>query len=275
MHRDAAVTLPAIRSSIAVPRRVPMSLATACSQAIITRASRSMLCLIGGPYVIAGSRRYVVPEGSKRVLVFVALHGGRVDRRYLAGALWPDGDDIRASGNLRSALWRLRCAGIEILEADKYVVWLRPDLLVDIRSLSEWAGRVIDGTATGDDLHIMQWDPEAADLLPGWYDDWVIFERERLRQRLLHALECLSVRLAALGRYAEAVEAALDAVELDPLRESAQRVLMEAHLAEGNVGEAKRTFAAYDARVRLELGVTAGQGLAALLNRHLRLASHS
>ncbi|MGW2995279.1 bifunctional ornithine acetyltransferase/N-acetylglutamate synthase, partial [Streptomyces sp. NPDC001193] len=30
---------------------------------------------------------------------------------------------------------------------------------------------------------------DALDLLPGWYDDWVLLEQERVRQRLLHALE--------------------------------------------------------------------------------------
>jgi DNA-binding SARP family transcriptional activator len=226
-----------------------------------------MLCLVGGPYVVVGGQRLIVPEGSKRVVAFVALHGGRADRRHLAGTLWPDGDERRAAGNLRSALWRLRCSGIDILETDKTAVRLRPGALVDIRSLSEWAGRVIDGTATDADLRIMQWDPEAADLLPGWYDDWLIFERERIRQRLLHALERLSGRLAALGRHAEAVEAALDAVDLDPLRESAHRALIEAHLAEGNMGEARRVFLSYSSRVEQELGVPAGPALSALVSR--------
>ena len=43
------------------------------------------LCLLGGPYLLRSGRRIAVPEGSKRVLVFVALHGGVVDRRHIAG----------------------------------------------------------------------------------------------------------------------------------------------------------------------------------------------
>src|SRR5690242_21218853 len=50
---------------------------------------------------------------------------------------------------------------------------------------------------------------DAIDLLPGWYDDWVLMERERVRQRLLHALEALSGQLAQVGRCAEAVDAAM------------------------------------------------------------------
>jgi len=78
------------------------------------------------------------------------------------------------------------------------------------------------------------WDLDDLELLPGWYDDWVIVGRERLRQRLLHAVETLSRELVRGGRCAQAVEAALVVVNAEPFRESAHRVLIEAHLAEGN-----------------------------------------
>lgn len=102
-------------------------------------------------------------------------------------------------------------------------------------------------------------------LLPGWYDDWVIFERERIRQRLLHALEALSRRLIEVGRCAEALDAAISAVGVDPLRESANRILIEAHLAEGNVVEACRTYKRYRDTVRCELGVEPSQQLTDLM----------
>jgi DNA-binding SARP family transcriptional activator len=231
---------------------------------------RAMLCLLGGPYVLRSGRRFNVPEGSKRLLAFVALHGGRVDRRRAAGTLWPYGADDRAAGNLRSALWRLRGAGIEVLEADKTVLSLSDGTVTDVHQLCAWAARVIDGSMTDADLRVLHWDPEAADILPGWYDDWVICERERIRQRLLHGLEALSRRLVAQGRTADAVEAAMDAVRFEPLRESAQHVLIEAHLAEGNYVEALRTYRTYARLVRDELGVRPGGALAAALVRPSR-----
>jgi DNA-binding SARP family transcriptional activator len=103
------------------------------------------------------------------------------------------------------------------------------------------------------------------DLLPGWYDDWVIFERERIRQRLLHALEALSQLLVAAGRCGDAVEAAISAVSVDPLRESANRALIEAHLAEGNLVEARRAYERYREVIRRELGVEPGERLARLV----------
>jgi DNA-binding SARP family transcriptional activator len=226
---------------------------------------RPELCLLGGPYVLQGSRRIPVPEGSKRLLVFIALHQGRVDRRHAAGTLWPTGDDERAAGNLRSSLWRLKGAGIEIVRADKCALWLDPQAQFDLRDIDSWAGRIIDGEAQPEDLRMPRWSADAMELLPGWYDDWVIFERERLRQRLLHALEALSRMLAQGRRYAQAIEVALEAVRVEPLRESAHRTLLEAHLAEGNLVEARRIHCDYWDLVRRELGVEPDPALAELV----------
>jgi DNA-binding SARP family transcriptional activator len=142
---------------------------------------------------------------------------------------------------------------------------LRPGTVVDVSILCEWAARLVDGSATQADLSAVNWRNDIMDLLPGWYDDWVIFERERIRQRLLHALEVLSRRLAAAGRCAEAVEAAISAVSADPLRESANKVLIEAHLAEGNLVEGRRAYQRYRDTVRRELGVEPGKELASLV----------
>jgi DNA-binding SARP family transcriptional activator len=225
--------------------------------------------LLGGPYVILNGDRMEIPDGSKRLLVFVALGTGRVDRRYAAGSLWPFGNDERAAGNLRSALWRLKSAGIDLLESDKYSLVLRPGTVVDVRILCEWAARLVDGSATEGDLSAVNWRNDVMHLLPGWYDDWVILERERIRQRLLHALEVLSRRLAEAGRCAEAVEAAIFAVSADPLRETANKVLIEAHLAEGNLVEGRRAYQRYRDTVRRELGVEPGKELASLVGLDL------
>jgi DNA-binding SARP family transcriptional activator len=249
---------------------------------LLTREAPEMplvLHLFGGPFVTCGRRRIEVPEGSKRLLVFVALHRRRIERRYAAGALWPQGDDIRAAGNLRSALWRLNGAGVPVLSADKHALALRSDVLVDVHIVSAWAARLIGGSASRDDLGIMPWGVDALDLLPGWYDDWALLERERMRQRLLHALEALSRTLVQMQRCAEAVEAAMIAVSADPLRESAQRALIEAHLAEGNWVEGRRSFEAYCDVLSRELGTEPGLELASMVRvptqRHLPTGSRA
>jgi DNA-binding SARP family transcriptional activator len=108
--------------------------------------------------------------------------------------------------------------------------------------------------------------PDAAcHLLPGWYDEWAVLERERIRQRVLHALEALSAALSEQGRHAEAVDAALRAVLEEPLRESGQRALLRAYLAQGNLAEAQRAYVRFAQLVRSELGVEPSRQITALM----------
>src|SRR3712207_7767400 len=71
-----------------------------------------------------------------------------------------------------------------------------------------------------------------SEILPDWYDDWLLMEREVHRQLRLHALESLAARLAQDARYGEAVDAALSAIAGEPLRESAHRTRSEEHTSE-------------------------------------------
>lgn len=231
---------------------------------------RTTVCLLGGPYLLVRAQARQVPECAGRVLAYVVLHGGRVPRRRLAGLLWPDATDDRAAGNLRSCLWRLRAAaGVPVLECDKAAIRLRPELISDVELVRSRARRAGAGTTRAPvepaDLELGWWHPEVMDLLPGWDEEWIVVERERLRQAALHALEHQSALLVAAGRHGDAIEAALLAVEADPLRESAHRCLVEAHLAEGNVAEARREVDAFEVLLRSELGVGPSAGLRALV----------
>jgi DNA-binding SARP family transcriptional activator len=143
---------------------------------------------------------------------------------------------------------------------------------VDVHVIAAWATRLINGRPAGADLTVLPSGVDGLDLLPGWYDDWALMERERIRQRLLHALEALSATLLEVGRCREAVEAAMVAVTTEPLRESAQRTLIAAHLAEGNWVEAKRQFAGYRRLANLELGIEPHPSLFQLMDPGYALA---
>ena len=111
----------------------------------IAEPGRVWVSLFGVPYVSVDGERLDVPEGSKRLLAFVCLGGRRIERRRAAGVLWPDGDDVRAAGNLRSALWRLKGCGIDVVDSDKVLLWLREDAVVDVEVMQGWATRLIAG----------------------------------------------------------------------------------------------------------------------------------
>ena len=119
------------------------------------------------PFVITDGHRYEVPEGSKRLVAFVSMHDGRLERRYVAGSLWPCVDDIRAAGNLRSALWRLRGAGVDIIDADQWSLRLLDDVDVDLDESGRWAERIIRNAARHEDFEGIADRARALDVLPG------------------------------------------------------------------------------------------------------------
>jgi DNA-binding SARP family transcriptional activator len=136
---------------------------------------------------------------------------------------------------------------------------------VDVRELTEWARRVRNPESCIEDIAVPD-DGLLGDLLPGWYDDWVLLERERLRQVRTHALEQVGVRFAAAGRHVEALEAAYAAVRGEPLRESAHRTVVRVHLAEGNVADALRAYERFRVMLADELGVQPSEHMTRLVH---------
>ncbi len=219
----------------------------------------AVLRLLGHPHVDLDGTRQELPEGSRRLVAYLGVHDGWAERRTAAGTLWPHGNDKRAAGNLRSAVWRLRGAGIDVIESDKSMLRLRPGVLVDATLVADWAARLIEGKSTQADLDVRAWSPALPRLLDGWSDEWVVFPRERLRQRVLHGVEALSRHLVRAGRITAGIDAAAAAVAVDPLRESAQRALVEAQIAAGNPGAAQRIFRDYRTLVLGALNVAPGR----------------
>jgi DNA-binding SARP family transcriptional activator len=149
-------------------------------------------------------------------------------------------------------------------------IGLASGVTVDLRGAAALARRLLDRSqgCSEDDLGAGAWLGLSDDLLPTWYDDdWVLVERERYHQLRLHALEALCERLTATGRYGEAVDAGLAAVTAEPLRESAHRMLIKAHLAEGNHGEAERQYQLCRGLLHDELGVEPSAALRELVTQ--------
>jgi DNA-binding SARP family transcriptional activator len=224
-----------------------------------------LIRLIGGLSLHYGGRRIPLPPGSHRLLAYLALHPVGIDRRRAAGLLWPNVDDGRAAGNLRSALWRLQQVDCPLVRAEQSILGLREGVEIDIARLEAWAIRVLAGDPTPADLVVDPGPIAELELLPGWYEDWVLGVRERLHLRLLHALEELSLLLRRSGRPSAAVEAMHVAVLAEPLRESGQRALIEAHQAAGNWAAARRQYDAFRSILRREIGVEPSAELTAVV----------
>jgi DNA-binding SARP family transcriptional activator len=176
-----------------------------------------------------------LPLGAQRVVAFVALHERPLQRLYVAGSLWLDSPEARAGANLRSALWRIQRLAPSLLDVDVHTLGMGAGVRVDLRDAERLARAELDSGGSG--FGVL-----GADLLPDWYEDWVLIERERFRQLRLRALEAACRRLTEEGRLDEALEAGLMAVAAEPLRESAHRTLVRLHLVAGNAVEARRQY---------------------------------
>jgi DNA-binding SARP family transcriptional activator len=232
------------------------------------------LTLLSGFELGLDGRQVSLAPSGQRLVAFLALQDRWIPRSLCAGTLWPDSPEVHAAANLRSVLWRLNLARHPLVHTSRSDLRLASAVWVDVHEMTGDAERLFRsagaGPGTDGDVGVgpsLDVDPRAfgADLLPDWTDDWVMVERERLRQLRLHALEVLCDRLTSAGRYGEAVQAGLAAVKAEPLRESAQRSLIRAHLAEGNLGEAVRQYRAFRQLLLEELGVTPSAELEGLV----------
>ena len=178
--------------------------------------------LLGGFGVRAGPRPLRLGPTSRLIVAALALQGRRpMSRAALAEKLWSGLPRGEGRDRLRRPLWRLKQRGIVTLTS--YGATLAPVVRVDVELLHERARKLREGAAVD-----LSTDIFTRVLLPGWQQDWVVADRERVHQISVHALESIASRWLGLNRPIEAVLAAQLAVEADPARQSAARLLAAA-----------------------------------------------
>nr|WP_221382029.1 BTAD domain-containing putative transcriptional regulator [Actinoplanes polyasparticus] len=196
------------------------------------------LDLLDGFCLRVGHTAVEVNELAQRLIALLALRRRPVRRAVIAGTLWPQKAEARASANLRSILWRLNGAGSPpVITCSGSTLALNDHVHVDVIVLEQSGWEFLDGSpppATG-------LGPESLsrELLPGWYEDWVIVERERLGQLQIRFLEALVDHLRRGGNFTRAIDYAMRLVATDPLRERSQIALIRALAEEGSWGRAR------------------------------------
>ncbi len=210
--------------------------------------------LLGTPELRSGEGPAVTLESARAVslLAYLLVHRGEPHpRQRLAFLLWPESGEAQARTNLRKVLHALRHA---LPDAERHLDvtprslrWredapYRLDVADFERALAE--DRLEDAV----ELY-------TGDLLEGSYDEWVLEERERLRDRFADALERLLVEHEQRGVVAAALDCAERLVRLDPLREAGYSALMRLHDARGDRVRAMRAYHAYAGAAQRELGI--------------------
>ncbi|XVV15550.1 AfsR/SARP family transcriptional regulator [Actinoplanes sp. CA-131856] len=225
------------------------------------------LRLLKGFALLVGEQRIALSSGAQRLVAFLALQEQPRTRSYVASTLWPETTAERANANLRSSLWRALRTGHRVIDASSQEMALAGNVGVDLREAVDHAYQLLDEGCRCDEILTRQTRDElSADLLPEWSDnEWVLMEQEQYRQLRLYALEAMVERLTAAGRHGEAVTAGLAVVRAEPLRESAYRVLIHAHLAAGNRVSATHQYEQCRRVLLDELGLEPSESLRQLL----------
>ena len=199
-----------------------------------------------------------VTTRAQRLAALLALRGPQ-SRTLIGGMLWPEVPETRARASARAAVRDLNQQAPGLLMISTSYVRVDPAVPIDVRRFLDQARRLLHAAADPLDLaEAIERTPGGAlggSLLPGWHDAWVVAEAERLHQLRLHALEALVGQLLGRERYAVALQVALAAVALDPLRESTHRTAMQVHLAEGNTVEALRQYERFRTTLRAAMKI--------------------
>ncbi|HEU5099276.1 MAG TPA: BTAD domain-containing putative transcriptional regulator [Roseiflexaceae bacterium] len=186
-------------------------------------------------------------------------------RQHLAFLLWPDSTEAQARANLRHLLHHLRQAlpdADRFLYTDAQVLQWRQDaaFTLDVIAFEHALAQADQAERRGDQAALRialidAIDCYRGDLLPGWYDDWVLLERERLRQTYLATLERLVVLLEQAGEHAVAIGYAQQLLRHDPLHETSYQHLMRLYALSGDRASAVRVYQTCAAVLERELGV--------------------
>jgi predicted ATPase len=176
-------------------------------------------------------------------------------RAVLAGIFWPDMPEEHARRRLRQALWhiarvvdRLPLGPYLLREGDAVGFNTALPHWVDVDEFEALSQGGIEEMAQAAALYRGQ-------LLPEVFDDWVLVDRERLRERWLGLLERLALAYWDRGKIQAAAEVCRRLLRADPWHEPAARMLMRILADLGRVGEALQVyFELYD-HLKADLGI--------------------
>ena len=199
----------------------------------------------------------------QRLITALAIHGPR-PRSYLVGLLWPESCESLAMESLRVSVHLvsrqvpglLVNGGAELSLSDVVDVDLHR-----VRSCVRELSQIGLNGHVASSLNLLR----DAELLPGWYDDWVLFEQNRLRQDRLHAFHIIGRESLARRDFEVALEASEAALELEPLYESAVGLLIQAQRQQGNNAAALRAFEKYRTKLSADMGLAPSEGIRRLV----------
>lgn len=211
---------------------------------------------------INGQPMEIPSRPAQSLFAYLVLNAGRVHRREkLAGLLWPDSTDENARAYLRQGLWRIRKAletndtsWQDYLQIDEISVsfgreletFLDADLLLQNKAGEAWSIQEL----------VQRVRVYAGELLPGFYDEWIILDRERLKSAYDQKMRLLLDQLEADQRWEDLLEWGERWIGLGHVPEPAYRALMLAHAMQGDPTAVSAVYQRCQKALSEELGIS-------------------
>jgi DNA-binding SARP family transcriptional activator len=213
-------------------------------------------------------------QKSQELFCYLLLYRDRPHHReFLAGLLWPQRTKTQSLKYLRHTLWQLQTAleasmagNGDLLQVDSEWISLNPDapFWLDVAAFEHIydlvqgkKGRELDqreARLVQQALELYQ-----GNLLEGWYQDWCLFERGRLKRTYLTLLKKQIAYCEACGEYEAGVRYGARALRHDVAHEQIHRRLMRLHYQAGDRTAALRQYEDCVDSLRQELDVDPSQ----------------
>jgi non-specific serine/threonine protein kinase len=216
------------------------------------------IALLGNFSLVYGEQPVTIVNTARlqALLAYLVLNRDAPQPRYqLAFQFWPDSPEPQARTNLRKLFHQLHRAlpnADHFLYADGKTVQWRPDgpFSLDVAEFEHAIAQGNSRQALQETISLYR-----GDLLPSCYDDWIVSERERLRQCFVDALEKVIGVLESENNSRAAIGYAQRLLQCDPLREATYRCLMRLHALSGDRAGIMRVYDTCAVLLRRELGV--------------------
>jgi WD40 repeat protein/class 3 adenylate cyclase len=222
-----------------------------------------------------GKRITIASRPAQSLFAFLILTAGTAHRREkLAGMFWPETSDENARKNLRHELWRIRktLAGQQTAEndyllADEFTLGFNRDAeyWLDVSQLER---PDLDLPALLSNLSAYQ-----GELLPGFYEDWIALERERIQSVFEARMEQLLEQLIVAERWIAVQEWSERWLSFGNTPESAYRALMLASGVRGDIAKVAAIYQRCTAELLEHLGIEPSAETRALYDG-LRMGTH-
>ncbi|SEQ79169.1 bacterial transcriptional activator domain-containing protein [Arthrobacter sp. OV608] len=194
-----------------------------------------------------------VATRQQRLIAALAIKGPSL-RSYLVGLLWPEYPNARALESLRVSMHLVSRQIPRLIVNDGAMLSLDNRVEVDLERVRAQTLALSQGGLESDASSTLR-TLQNAELLPGWYEDWVVFEQSRLQQDRLRAFTIFAGDSLAHGHPEIAGAAAEAALEIEPLYENAVRLLISAEIQHYNPAGALRAYERYRQKLEQDMGL--------------------